>query len=162
MLLLMGADDDQSQTNQEPVKQASLEQSRVDQEEQQACDQALEREDQQHEAFMELANHEGEVEGATPMDQASATLYLADDYTADNENFVADVTGNSQYISSFADNVLGNLPGWDDDSASADQLPANEHLNTELTRALTFQLMSTTMITQCKMCLVKMASISLL
>ncbi|KAI5079569.1 hypothetical protein GOP47_0005048 [Adiantum capillus-veneris] len=132
MLLLTGSDDNQSPMNQEPVKWASLEQSCIDQEEQQASDRALAREDQQHEAFREPDNHEGELEGATPMDQASATLYLADDYTADNENFVEDVTGNSQYISSFADNVLGNLSGQDDDSASADQFPANEKLNTEI------------------------------
>ncbi|MCO5551294.1 hypothetical protein L7F22_004793 [Adiantum nelumboides] len=127
MLLLTGAEDEQSPMTQEPVKWSC-----ADQVEQQACDQALAREDQQHAAFREPGNHENELEGPTAMDQASAALYLADDYTADNESFVADVTGNSQYISSFADSVLGNLSGQDDDNASADQLRANKHLNTEI------------------------------
>lgn len=135
MLLLTGADDDQPAMNQEPVSWATLEQSCVDQEEQQACDRALGREDQQRGAFREPAKYdESDLEGPTPMDQASATLYLADDYTADSENFVADVSGNSQYISSFADNVLQSLSGQDDNNMSAEEqvCTGNEEPNAKI------------------------------
>ncbi|KAH7301634.1 hypothetical protein KP509_23G035100 [Ceratopteris richardii] len=132
MLLLSGTEK-QSSMNQDFTKWPGLDQSCVKEiDEHEVSHQALTIEHQNHKPFREPAN-ENVLEGQTAIDQASDTLYLADDYVADNENFVGDVPGNNNYISSFADNVLRSLSGQDDDgSDSGEQLSVNEEQGNEI------------------------------
>ncbi|KAH7425795.1 hypothetical protein KP509_11G071800 [Ceratopteris richardii] len=127
MLLLTGINNDGASRNQDFEKWGVLDQSSVVQvKEQDVCDNRLSTEHQHQKALRE-PGIENQLGYQAPIDQPSDTLFLADDYMPDNEDFVADISDNGNIISCFADNVLGSLSGQADDDDSSKQLSSNEH-----------------------------------